>query len=257
MTARGTIQRRLDPAERYGLRTTLFAVALLLVALPFGFLLEQVVHNKVLTRLDTSAANHLHHAVRDSPGAVSALRAVTFLGSTIWLTTVVVLAAAYLLRLRRRRLAVFVVVTTAAGSLLNFVVKQVVSRPRPSLVDPVATASGKSFPSGHTMGSTVVYGTLVLVFIAAVRRPRRGLVVVAVTALVVAIGFTRLALGVHYVTDVVGGLILGAAWLSASTAAFSIWREERGRPAVDAAAGVEPEAGADLRRGRPASGVGA
>jgi len=65
--------------------------------------------------------------------------------------------------------------------------------------------------------------------------------------LVGAIGFTRLALGVHYISDVLGGVVLGLAWLAASTAAFSTWRLERGRPAVDPMEGLEPEAAADLR----------
>jgi undecaprenyl-diphosphatase len=60
--------------------------------------------------------------------------------------------------------------------------------------------------------------------------------------LVAAIGVSRLALGVHYITDVVGGFILGLAWLTASTAAFSIWRKERGRKPVDPLRGLEPEA---------------
>ena len=58
-----------------------------------------------------------------------------------------------------------------------------------------------------------------------------------------AIGFTRLALGVHYITDVLGGYALGAAWLAAATAAFSIWRVEQGKPAVDLEEGLEPESG--------------
>jgi undecaprenyl-diphosphatase len=66
--------------------------------------------------------------------------------------------------------------------------------------------------------------------------------------LVAAICFSRLALGVHFITDVVGGVVLGLAWLAASTAAFSIWRVERGRPPVQVKEGVEPEA-ADLVEG--------
>ena len=243
---REALRRRLDPAERFGLRFTLFAAAFLLVAIPFGLLLEQVVNDGTLTRLDTSAANNLHESVRRSPLAVDVLRAVTFLGSTVWLTVLVAVCAGFLLRRTRTRLAVYLLTTTAAGAVLNYTVKLAVSRPRPSLIDPVAAASGKSFPSGHSMGSTVVYGALLLVFLPALSRRTRAGAVTGVAALVIAIGFTRLALGVHYITDVLGGFVLGLAWLTGATAAFSIWRIERGRPAVEPMRGLEPEAARDL-----------
>ena len=119
-------------------------------------------------------------------------------------------------------------------------------RARPSLVDPVATAHGKSFPSGHAMSSTFVYGALCWCSCrwsaAGYGRSSSAPTVV----LVVAIGFSRLALGVHYITDVVGGFVLGLAWLAASTAAFSTWRVERGRPPVHLTEGLEPEAAEDL-----------
>jgi membrane-associated phospholipid phosphatase len=114
------------------------------------------------------------------------------------------------------------------------------------LVDPVATAHGKSFPSGHAMSSTFVYGSLLLVFLPVVRRRVRPILFGLTVVLVAAIGFSRLALGVHYITDVVGGVVLGLAWLAASTAAFSTWRVERGRPPVDVTEGLEPEAAEDL-----------
>jgi membrane-associated phospholipid phosphatase len=243
---RDTVLRRLDPAERYGLRFTLFAIAFLLVAVPFGLLLEQVVNNGSLTRIDTSAANNLHDAVRESELTVAALRVVTFLGGTIWLTAVVAVAASFLMRRGRTRLVVYLVTTTAAGAVLNYAVKLLVSRPRPSLVDPVATASGKSFPSGHAMASTVVYGAILLVFLPAIARRGRAAVIGVAVVLVAAIGFTRLALGVHYITDVLGGFVLGLAWLAATAAAFSIWRVERGAPRVHVQEGLEPEAARDL-----------
>ena len=120
-------------------------------------------------------------------------------------------------------------------------------RDRPTLDPPVATAGGFSFPSGHAAASTVTYGAVTLALLPAVpgRRARRA-TVVAVVVLVAAIGASRLALGVHYVTDVLGGFALGSAWLAASTAAFSVWRVERGGPPVDAREGLEPEAAADL-----------
>jgi undecaprenyl-diphosphatase len=158
----------------------------------------------------------------------------------------VVAAVVFVLRRRRVRLAVFLVATTLAGGLIDTAVKIAVDRDRPSLEAPVATAHGQSFPSGHAMSSTVAYGALLLVLLPALpTRARRPVVGVAVV-LVVAIGFSRLALGVHYISDVLGGYALGLAWLAASTAAFSVWRVERGRPPVAPMEGLEPEAAADL-----------
>lgn len=249
MNVRAGIGRRLDPDGRYGLRVTLFGLAFLLAAIPFGLLLDQVKRNGPLVRLDTSAARNLHDWVRHSDALVRDLKILTFFGSPPWFYAIVIPAAAWVWRRGRARLALFLLVTTLGGGLLDTIVKVVVSRARPSLVDPVATAHGKSFPSGHAMSSTLVYGALLLVFLPAIGRRFRPYVVGAAVVLVTAIGFSRLALGVHYISDVVGGVVLGLAWLAASTAAFSTWRVERGRPPVEVSEGLEPEAAADLTPG--------
>lgn len=236
------IQRRLDPTQRYGLRLTLLAVALLVVAIPFGLLLREVTSEGAFTRLDTAAANNLHDWVRQAPLAVNALQVVSFTGSAVWFYGVVGLAALYLWRRGHPRLALFLVVTGLLGGAIDTVVKELVNRPRPSLEDPVATAYGKSFPSGHAMVATVCYGALLLTFMPVIARRWRTMVLGSGLLWVLLIGFTRLALGVHYITDVVGGYLLGLAWLAASTAAFSIWRVERGKPAVEPEEGVAPEA---------------
>ena len=234
------------------MRLTLFAVAFVLVAVPFGWLLTQVVRNGWLVRVDTSAARHLHQWVGRSPGVVRGLKVLTVLGAPVLFYVLVIAGSLALWWRHRRRLAVFLLVTTAIGGLLTTVVKMAVDRPRPSLIAPVATASGGSFPSGHAMGATVVYGALLLVFVPFVARRRRKLLVVATAVLVLAIGFSRLALGVHYISDVLGAYVLGLAWLAVSTAAFSIWRVERGRPPVEPLEGLEPEAAG----GGPERGVG-
>jgi membrane-associated phospholipid phosphatase len=246
VTITDACRRRLDPEERYGLRVTLLAVAFLLVAVPFGWLLSQVEGEGELVRLDTSAARHLHDWVRESPVTVRVLEAVTFLGSSAWLYLIGIPAALFVWRRHHVRLAVFLAVTGMGGGALNSLLKAAVDRPRPSLADPVAVAGGHSFPSGHAMSSTVVYGALLLVFLPVVARRARPLLIGAVVVLVAGIGFSRLALGVHYISDVLGGFVLGLAWLAASTAAFSTWRVERGRPPVDPFEGLEPEAAADL-----------
>ena len=88
-------------------------------------------------------------------------------------------------------------------------------RERPFFPDPLATESSFSFPSGHALISLAVYGSIALVL--ARRLPRRGdrmLLYAATGLLVLAIGFSRLYLGVHFLSDVLAGFAAGAAWLA-------------------------------------------
>lgn len=232
MSVAAVWRRRLDPEARYGLRLTLLAAAFLLVAVPFGWLLNQVEDGGSFVDVDTTAARRLHGWAQRSPGPVDALRTLTVLGSPVWLFAVSAIAAITLWRCDRTRSAVFLVATAVGGGLLNTAVKVAVNRPRPSLVDPVATADGRSFPSGHAMSSTVVYGALLIVLVPLLARRWRQVAVVTAAVIVVAIGFSRLALGVHYVSDVLGGHVLGSAWLLVSVAAFRLWRMERADASV-------------------------
>jgi len=234
-------QRRFDPAARYGLRVTLFALATLVALGPFLYLLLQVTSEGPLTRTDTEVAESLHSVAEDSPGLVPAAKVVSFLGVPAWFYVIIGAAALYFWRKGRRRIATYLVVTNLVGGLLDTIVKLAVNRPRPELQDPSVEALGKSFPSGHTMAATVGYGTLLLVFMPLIPRRWRLPAVVAYFVWVTLMGLSRLSLGVHYVSDVLGGFALGLAWLLAGTAAFSIWRREEGRRPVEVLEGAEPE----------------
>jgi len=244
-----SIRRRLDPQERYGLRLTLFAAALVLVAVPFATLLFQVVAEGPAARLDGSLADRMNRAVDQHPVLLRTFELISHLGKPLTLGVLVSVASIFVWRRGQRRLAVYLVVTVVGGGLVDSAVKILVDRPRPVVDHPVITAWGKSFPSGHAMSSTVTYGALLLTFLPVLAGRRRVAAVAAAAALVLAIGCSRLILGVHFLTDVVGGYVLGLAWLLGATAAFEIWRVELGRrPAEPLAEGVEPEAGPALRR---------
>ncbi|HUQ40802.1 MAG TPA: phosphatase PAP2 family protein [Acidimicrobiales bacterium] len=215
--------------ERYGLRVTLLAIALALVGIPFGFLLQQVLAEGPLTRLDLAGARWLHLLVVEHPVAVVALELVSFTGKPIFLTVVIGALSLWLLRHGHRKLVAFLVVTSVGGGVVDSIVKVAVGRSRPEFDEPVATAFGNSFPSGHSMSSLICYGAVLLVLLPVLPVPLRRPAIVGTGLLVLAIGTSRLALGVHFVSDVAGGYVLGAAWLAASVAAFEIWREERGR----------------------------
>jgi membrane-associated phospholipid phosphatase len=241
------IRQRLDPAQRYGLRLTLFAIAIVLVFVPFGFLLSQVIDEGPVTVYDRAVVEDLHEVVRANPWLIKPLQIVSFLGKPLWFYIVFPPVIAYLLWRRRMRLAVYLVATALVGGLIDTVVKVAVSRDRPVLEDPIATAFGQSFPSGHSFTSVALYGALLLVFMPVVVGLWRRVAITTYVVLVGSIAFSRLALGVHFLSDVLGGLVLGFAWLAASTAAFSIWRVERGRKPVKPERGLEPEAAKDLR----------
>jgi undecaprenyl-diphosphatase len=242
------VRRRLDPEQRYGLRLTLYALAIVLIAVPFSTLVFEVLGKGPLTRLDGRIANRLNDWVHGSSGLVHLLEAVSWLGKPLLLGVVVAIAGVFVFWRGRRRLALYLVVTVVVGGFVDSAIKIFVDRPRPVVHHPVATAFGKSFPSGHAMSSTITYGAVFLALVPALRPRLRRVALVVTVALVLAIGCSRLLLGVHFLTDVVGGYVLGGAWLAASTAAFEIWRTERGEPAAEPLTeGVEPEAGPVLR----------
>lgn len=240
------VRRRLDPAERFGLRISLLALALILVGIPFGLLLDQVKRNGPLVKLDTSAANNLHGWVLANPVVADTCRFLSFLGSPPWFYLLIGGSALWWwLHRGHKRLAIYLVTTGLVGGLIDTVVKIAVDRHRPSLEDPIATAHGKSFPSGHTMLATYGYGALLLTFLPLLPRRWRKWAIGGWLVLVALIAASRLGLGVHYITDVLGGFVLGLAWLAAATAAFSIWRVERGKPEVHPTEGLQPEVARD------------
>lgn len=232
----------LKPTTRFGARAVLAAAALALIAVPFSLTLLLVEDRWApLLRADVGTSNRLHGFAVDHAGFVRAMQLISDSGTA--LAWVVVLSAVGIWLLSRHlfRLALFVAITSIGSSALNSVVKTAVHRLRPVLIDPVAHEPGLSFPSGHAQAAVVGYGLLLLVFLPILHGIRRRVAVSFAVFMVLAIGFSRVALGVHYLSDVVGGLVLGAAWVAAMAAAFNALRVDRGRRPVDVREGLEPE----------------
>lgn len=249
------IRERFDPAHRYGLRLTLVGLAIVLVAVPFSTLLFQVLGKGPLTRIDGDIANRLNGFVYDSPNTVTALKLISYLGTPVWFYVLIGLAMLWVWRRNQKRLVLFLFVTSLGGGLVDTAVKILVNRPRPKVDHPIHEAFGKSFPSGHSMSSVICYGALFLVLVPIFRsRAARHAALAATIAICLAIGSSRLMLGVHFFSDVLGGYVLGLAWLIGSVAVFEVWRMEEGKPkTAPLEEGVEPEAAPDLREGLPAS----
>jgi membrane-associated phospholipid phosphatase len=197
--------------QRLGLPPIAFA-AFLQSVLAFALLAQAYTTGSPVVEVDAWLASSLHANL--VPSATTFLSTVTTLGSTAGLALVAAAAAAYLLRRGRRRDAALVVVTLVVAQLLTWILKAIFERPRPTFDDPVATASWFSFPSGHALSSIAVYGALAYVVARGVGSPRARTGVLGAAALLVAtIGFSRLYLGVHYLTDVLAGYSAGLALL--------------------------------------------
>lgn len=141
-----------------------------------------------------------------------------------FLTTGAVIALALIWR---RWTPVLVVVTATAGSLLMTIVgKAAVGRDRPPPIDAVAPYEDSySFPSGHTLNTTVVVGAIAYLILA--RQPRRSIRIAAIAVaglLAVAMGLSRVFLGHHWLTDVLGAWALGLSWLALVITGHQLWQ---------------------------------
>jgi undecaprenyl-diphosphatase len=235
------------PLRHFAGRSVLGLLAVVAAGLVFGTLLLLVrFHWTPMLRLDQSLADGLNNWVAPRPAAVKVLQGISTAGGRGFLVPLVVIVVLLLIIRRRPRLAVYLSVTGIGAALLDPSLKALVGRVRPVVADPVAFGRGNSFPSGHTLGSTIVYGALTLVFLALVTARWRVWFVAAMGLLVFAIGLSRIGLGVHFLSDVLAGWALGLAWISATAYAFRVWRREAGRPTASPAEGLEPEAAGDL-----------
>lgn len=226
---------------------TVFAILLILVRLRWP----------PLESVDHGAAARINRLIAGDHTLVTVVKAVTWLGSDVALAAVIGAAAAYLALRKRWRLAVYLLVAGAGALVLDPVLKSLAGRLRPVVAHPIASGTGDSFPSGHSLGSIVCYGAVLLVFLPAARGRWRPAVITVVITIVALVGISRILLGVHYISDVIAGWAIGIAWLGVTAFAFELARLSAGHPVTDPVTeGLEPEARADLRPTRADPGAG-
>jgi undecaprenyl-diphosphatase len=249
----GPLTTDLDPTVRDAdarhrkMRLLLGGAALAAVAVPFVLLLVLVEDKwEPLAEADQSARDSLHQYAVGHAGFVTVMRFLSDSGSSLAWQIVLGVVTLWLLWRRLWRLAAFVVVTGIGSSLLNTAVKAAVNRPRPLVSHPLVHLPGASFPSGHAQAAAAGYGVLLLVFLPVIAPRWRKPVIGFAVFMVLAISFSRVALAAHFVSDVVAGMILGAAWTAAMAALFSAWRVQHGQPAVQPTKGLAPEQSARL-----------
>ena len=192
-----------------------FGIALVALVV-FGFLADRIYTQETFA-LDAFANPFLHSI--SSPWLDAVMNGFTDLGSAPGVGLVLAVAVGLLLGRGQRAKALFLAAAVGGSVALNGILKLVVERPRPVL--PWAhVLPDYSFPSGHTMNSLVFYLAIALIVWVTYGR-RAGVAAVAIAvAIAGAVGFSRIYLGYHYVSDVVGGFAAGLAWLFVVAVAF-------------------------------------
>jgi membrane-associated phospholipid phosphatase len=191
----------------------------------FAHITEDYLTGDPLVRWDLEFSRWLHE--HSSSTLVSIFKVVTLAGNVAFLALFTVALALYLLRRRGLNEASLLCVAALGIEVLNPLLKLLFHRPRPELA--YVHIDTYSFPSGHAAGASAIYG-VALYFLARRAALRWCLVCgIAYAAIVVVIGFSRLYLEVHYLSDVLAGLSLGIAWAFACLFAYEARRDVAGR----------------------------
>jgi membrane-associated phospholipid phosphatase len=196
------------------------------MTLTLGELAEDVRDGEPLTITDVRFSNWLH--ARGRTPLAKAMWVITTLHTSAVVCVAAVLVGFYLWRRRERYWVVALWLSVFGGVLLNYTLKLAFHRARPHFRDAVQMLTTYSFPSGHTMIATVFYGALAAFVIAKSESWRlRILAAVAAITFIVLVAFSRVYLGAHYLSDVLGAMAEGLAWIALSLTALGyFWKQD-------------------------------
>jgi undecaprenyl-diphosphatase len=199
--------------------TILVGLVALIGTLLLFALIADGVHDQEAFALDTWATPFLHSI--SSPWLDTVMAWLTTMGSSVVIVPIFVITSAGLLLMRRFGAALFLGISLGGALVIDATMKLLFQRPRPRL-DYAAVLPDYSFPSGQSMNGIVFYVGLALVLWSLLGR-RVGLpATIAAAVLALGIGVSRIYLGYHYFTDVIGGFLAGIAWLLVVAYAFRV-----------------------------------
>jgi undecaprenyl-diphosphatase len=205
---------RLRPEGALGLSLTIGFVLVVAAGWVFGVVLQDIIARDDLAGFDVPVEQFfLRHR---EPWLNNATKFASTFGATKFIVPFILVAGVvwWVRRRSLRPLALFFG-ADGGGALLYNVIKLLVGRPRPPIHDALVRVSGTSFPSGHATQAVAVYGMMAVLLAGPGSSWRRRVTLRAGAGLIALIvGISRVYLGVHWLTDVVGGWVLGGLWLS-------------------------------------------
>ena len=221
----GFFRARLSPDGYLGLHLTLGVVTLLMAALVFGHIAEDVFTADTIVTLDLQVATWFYaHA---TPAFTPFFLLFTNLHGTPGVLALALLFAAFLAQKRAWDWVLRLALSVPLGMLLNVLLKNIFQRARPSFEQPLLTLTTYSFPSGHTAAATLLYGVAAAYLVCTCTGWRRVLVVCLALLMVALVGLSRMYLGVHYLSDVVAAMASSTGWLAIVLTSVATWRKRQ------------------------------
>ena len=190
---------------------------------------EDVVSGDRITLVDAQLAAWFH--IHATPLFTQFMLVVSNLQGILAMSIYALFFGIFLLRKKQRYWLLALVLAVPGGMLLNVFMKEIFNRARPGFTDPLVTLTTYSFPSGHVAGATLFYGVFAAYLIAHISKWRwRIAVVVTAILLVTLVALSRLYLGAHYLSDVLGAAAEGVAWLALClTITHILWERRAAR----------------------------
>jgi undecaprenyl-diphosphatase len=225
-------------ADRLGPRMGVGLLAAVIVTVLFAVLASEMREGET-QRFDDALRMTVYGVA--SPRATTVFRAITQLGSPLFLLPLTIVFSLIFLRLRRIRGAILLTATMVGVSLLNWILKAVFQRPRPLPFFGLTVPASYSFPSGHSLAAFCFYGALAALVTARMRSTFwSALVWAGAVVVIVGVGFSRLYLGVHYPSDIIGGYATGFVWVLTVASADRMFRRADKRGVTTAVAEPPP-----------------
>jgi membrane-associated phospholipid phosphatase len=206
---------RLDPRAFLTIHIVIGLVVCLITAWVFAALLDSVREHDVLVRRDQALADWFH--INGTPLGYRINVIISLIGSPPAMAVLFGAAVLYLWRIKQRTLIVAWVLSYIGGTILDGVMKEVIRRPRPEYAMRFLHFNSWSFPSGHSMGSLIGFAMLAytIIRVVPVKRTAAEVAIWAGAVVMVAlVGYSRIYLAVHYLSDVIAGYTLGVLWLA-------------------------------------------
>ncbi|HEY7860995.1 MAG TPA: phosphatase PAP2 family protein [Gemmatimonadaceae bacterium] len=206
---------RLDPRAYLTLHVIIGLTVCVLTCWLFAAILDSVEEKDVLVHRDLALASWFH--LNGTPLGDRFFAIVSLCGSPVAMAILFFAAVAYLWKRHHPTLLTAWVLSFVGGTLLDFAMKEIIRRPRPEFAALFLHGNSWSFPSGHSMGSLIGYSMLAytIIHLRPVQSTGARVAIWAGAAIMIAlVGYSRLYLAVHFLSDVVAGYTLGVLWLA-------------------------------------------